>query len=69
MKSGLSGALKPDRLGCNANNCSDTGTGDLGVLTTHETTSRFSLGDAGSNKQAKLKVYVDESLVGSEPTM
>ncbi len=39
VKSGRSGALKPDRLGlsCKANKCSDTGTGDLGVLTTHET--------------------------------
>ncbi len=38
MKSGRSGALKPDRLGlsCKANKYSDAGTGGLGVLTTHE---------------------------------
>ncbi len=41
MKSGWSGALKPDRLGlsCKPNKCSETGTGDLGVLPTHETSS------------------------------
>ncbi len=51
-KSGFSGALKPDRLGlsCKANKCSDVGTGDLGVLTTHETSPWFSLGDAVSNR-------------------
>ncbi len=39
VKSGCSGALKLDRLGlsCKANICNDTGTGDLGVLSTHET--------------------------------
>ncbi len=39
MKSGRSGALKPDRLGlsCRATKCSDAGTGDLGMLTAHET--------------------------------
>ncbi len=38
MKSGGSGALKPDRLGlsCKVNRRRDAGTGDLGVLTTHE---------------------------------
>ncbi len=38
MKSGRSGALKPDRLGlsCKAINCSDAGTGDLSVLPTHD---------------------------------
>ncbi len=38
MKSGRSGALKLRKLGlsCKANKCSHTGTGDLGVLTTHE---------------------------------
>ncbi len=39
VKSGYSGDLKPDRLGlsCKTNKCSDAGTGDLGVLTTHGT--------------------------------
>ncbi len=51
MKSGRSGALKPGKLGldCNANKRSDAGTGDLGVLPTHETSPW--LGDAGSNRQ------------------
>ncbi len=50
MKGGRSGVLKPDRLGlsCKVNKCSDAGTGNLGVLTTHETSPCFSLGDAGS---------------------
>ncbi len=41
MKSGFSGALKPDRLGLSSkvNMCSNAGTGDLGVPTTHETLS------------------------------
>ncbi len=45
VKSGRSGALKPDKLGlsCKAHNCSDAGTGDLGVLTTHETSPWFPL--------------------------
>ncbi len=45
MKSGRPGALKPVRLGlsCKANKCSDTRTGDLGVLTS----PCFALGDAG----------------------
>ncbi len=48
VKNGCSGALKPDRLVLSgkANKCGDAGTGDLGVLATHET-SWFSLGDAG----------------------
>ncbi len=52
MKSGRSGALKPGRLGlsCKANKCSDAGTGDLGMLTTHETAPWFPLGDAGSTR-------------------
>ncbi len=39
MVSLRSGALKRERLGlsCKANKCSDAGTGDLGVLPTHET--------------------------------
>ncbi len=38
VKSGRSGALKPDRLGltCKVNKCSNAGTGDLSVPTTHE---------------------------------
>ncbi len=36
-------------LSCKANICSDAGTGDLGVLTTHETSPCFSLSDAGSS--------------------
>ncbi len=43
--SGRSGTLKPDRLGLI---CSDAGTEDLGVLTTHETSPCFSLGVDGS---------------------
>ncbi len=35
-------------LSCKANKCSDAGTGDLGVLTTHETSPWLLLGDAGS---------------------
>ncbi len=52
MKSGCSGALKPDwlSLSCKANKCSDAGTGDPGVLTTHKTSPCFSLGDAASSK-------------------
>ncbi len=39
QKGGCSSALKPDRLGLSGkdNQCSDAGTGDLGVLTIHET--------------------------------
>ncbi len=39
MKSPRSGAIKPGELGlsCKANKCNDAGTGDLGVLPTHET--------------------------------
>ncbi len=39
VKSGCSGVLKPDMLALSgkANKCSDAGTGDLGVLTTRET--------------------------------
>ncbi len=50
VKSGCSGALKPDMLGlsCKANKCSDAGTGDLGALTTHVTSPWFTLGDGGS---------------------
>ncbi len=43
MKSGRSGAFKPGKLNlafrCKASKCSDAGTGYLGVLTTHETSS------------------------------
>ncbi len=49
VKSGCFGDLTKDRLGLSykANKCSDAGAGDLGVLTTQETSPRFSLGDAG----------------------
>ncbi len=38
VKSGRCSAHKPGKLGlnCKANKCSDAGTGDPGVLTTHE---------------------------------
>ncbi len=76
MKSGCSGALKPDRLGLTykANKCSDTGTGDFGVQTTHESSPRLSLGDAGSskNKTDGVKKLLFEGcnlLVRSFPTL
>ncbi len=39
VKSGRAGAFNPSKLylSCNANKCSEDGTGDLAVLTTHET--------------------------------
>ncbi len=51
--SGCSGALKPDKLGssCKANKCSDAGTGDLGVLHSHETSP--CLGDAAAGSSSK----------------
>ncbi len=57
MKSECSGAPKPDRLGlsCKANKCSDARTGDLGVLTAHETSTCFSLGDVGSTRRLRYK--------------
>ncbi len=47
VKSGRSGAHKPDKLGvsCKVNKCSDAEIGDLGVLPTHEALP--CLGDAG----------------------
>ncbi len=41
VKSGCSGAPKPDRLGLSgkANKCSNARAGDPGVLTTHQTPS------------------------------
>ncbi len=46
VKSGRSDAHKPGKLGlsCIAGKCSDAGTGDLGVLPTHETSH---IDDAG----------------------
>ncbi len=43
MKSGRSGAHKPDQCGlsCKANKCSDVGTGDPGVLFTYETSMKL----------------------------
>ncbi len=63
MKSGRSGAHKPDKLGlsCNANKCSDAGTGDLGVLRTHGTSP--CLGDAGSTRPAGMPPQVQVSKV------
>ncbi len=51
VKSGRSGAHKPDKLGlrCKATKGSDAGTVDLGVLPTHET-SPCKFGDAGSTR-------------------
>ncbi len=46
MNDGCYGALKSGK----ANNYSDAGTGDLGLLTTHETSPSLSLGDAGSTR-------------------
>ncbi len=45
-------ALRPGRLGlrCKANKCREAGTGDLGVLTSRETSQDFSFGDAGSTQ-------------------
>ncbi len=53
LKRGYSGALKPDRLGLSreANKRSDSVTGNLGVLATHETSACFSLGGAGSTRR------------------
>ncbi len=50
VKSGRSGAHKPDMLSlyCKANKCTDTGAEDLGVLPTHETSPCF--GDASSTR-------------------
>ncbi len=46
--------IKTERGGVNngrkANKCSDAGTGDLGVLPTHETLPWVYLGDAGSTR-------------------
>ncbi len=47
MENGRSGAPKSDRLGLS---CSDAVIGDLGVLTTHETSQWFSFGDVGSTR-------------------
>ncbi len=59
------GALKLDRLGlsCKASKCSDAGTGDLGVLTTHETSPCFSLGDDGSTRPGWMPTQVQVSLI------
>ncbi len=65
MKNGCSGALKPDRLGLSfkANKCSDAETGDLGVLTTHDTSPCFFLGGAGSTR-FKCKYNCERLRVG-----
>ncbi len=58
VKSGCSGAIKPDRHGmcCKANKCSDAGPGDLGVLTIHETSPWFSLGDVGPTRPGECRL-------------
>ncbi len=60
VTSRCSGALKPDRLGlsCKANICSDSGAGDLGVLTTHETSPWFPFGDDGSTRPGRMPPQV-----------
>ncbi len=57
VKSGHSGAFKPDKLGlsCKANKCSDAGTGDLGVLLTHEISPRSGVYDS-TRRKYKYKV-------------
>ncbi len=62
MKSGQTGAHKPDKLGliCEANKYSDAGAKDLGVLTTHETSP--CLGDAGSTQPGGMPLQVDVRL-------
>ncbi len=47
-------------LTCKAAKCSDAGTGTLGVLTTHEPSPWFFIGDADSGQD---KTGVDESLL------
>ncbi len=65
MKSGCSGALKPDRcdLSCRANECSDAGTGDLSVLAAHEICSKVPTLN-GWNEQTGTKVGSNEVLSG-----
>ncbi len=62
VKSGRSGAHKPDRLGlsCKVKKCSDAGTGNLGVLGTHETSPCF--GDAGSTCPGCMSRQVQVSM-------
>ncbi len=57
MRSGRSSAHKPDK----ANKHSNTGTGDLGVLPTHETSP--CLGDAGSTRPGRIQPQVQVSTV------
>ncbi len=65
MKSERSGALKPDRLGlsCKVNKCSDAGTGDLGVLTTQETSQCFSLGNAGARQDKEKNISKNRAII------
>ncbi len=67
VKSGCSGTLEPDRLGlsCNVNKCSDTGTGDLGVLPFYETLSRHI--DPHSLPPLLMANYTDLVKVQSSP--
>ncbi len=61
MKSGRSGAHKPNRLGlsCKADKCSDAATEDFDVLTTHEISSmEIPAGDAGSTRPGRMPLQV-----------
>ncbi len=75
MKSGCSGALKSDRLGlsCKANKCSNAGTGDLGVLTTHETSKWFSQSECrvklSGVRQAPFFVYYYKQNLETAPML
>ncbi len=65
----VSPGLKPNRrvwravrlgLSCKATKCSDAGTGDLGVLTAHETSPWFSPGDASSTQSGWMPPQVSK---------
>ncbi len=51
---------------CKANKCSDAGAGDLGVLATHETSPRFSLGGVGSSCPGLVPPQVQKAQVSTE---
>ncbi len=61
VKSGRSGAHKPDKLGmsCKANKYSHAGTGDLCVLPTQETSS-LKIDDAGSTSPGGMPPQVSK---------
>ncbi len=54
-RTGLARAAKPKH-------CSDAGTGDLGVLTTHERSPWFALGDSGSTRPGWMPPQVQASM-------